>query len=262
MGRHESFDADIFVLAGGVGSRMRRDTSLAAVNKLLMNIATPAGVTSMLEASLNGLATLNPREITLLTSDRALAQGQDIERAARQWMGKVAGAMTMSFIREQTPLGTGGAVRNALDRKYISDTSDVVVTPSDTKFPFALLRDSLQHYRSTQHHLLWTLTSRPGTEAQNAGKVIVDDSSVIASYEGRIDVPPPTHGYTSVGAVILQSGYYKELFDAHFTLDEPCDLYRDVLPIAIADGEVGYFDIEQPAPDLGTPERYRQFGLQ
>jgi hypothetical protein len=68
---------------------------------------------------------------------------------------------------------------------------------------------------------------------------------------------------TSVGAMAVDTIAYRGLF-ARFTDTRRClgpvDLYRDLTPWLLRNGRgVAAWDIGCPAPDLGTPDRFRRY---
>ncbi len=71
---------------------------------------------------------------------------------------------------------------------------------------------------------------------------------------------------TSVGVVIANRDFFVERFIQHRMESPvaqigPVDLYRSFMPWLVQRGDrVGSFDIGQPAPDLGTPDRLVAFG--
>lgn len=92
---------------------------------------------------------------------------------------------TVKFIREEQILGTAGAVFNALN---LSEYSTVIIVPADTLFPFSLIPEILENHRPQNKSITWVVTTIPGENAQNPGKVLVDpfSKSVVHTFLAKI----------------------------------------------------------------------------
>lgn len=255
----------VLILAGGKGSRLKKsdDPDLQTLPKPLVPIDSGDGRLPMLDNALYGIFATGIKDVVLLTSSDPEAQGSLIEdhtTANHQ--------NTVRFIREEQPLGTAGAVFNALN---LSEYSTVAIVPADTLFPFSLLPQILENHKAQDTSITWVVTTSPGENAQNSGRILVDPLSrnVVHTFENNpnIDISLFSDGLipsTSVGVVIANREFYLLTYQKFL---QECgdlrvvDMYRQFIPWLIDKGvQVGTFDIGQPAPDLGTPERLRQFG--
>lgn len=266
--------APVFILAGGKGSRLRNadEPEFQQTTKVLLEIHTDAGESvSMLNHTLNGLAALNPPHITLLSSEDPLADGEGVEAQAFEW-SMMTGFNNLAAVRERTPLGTAGAVRNALAAVPSSFGFDtIIVTPADILFPSHLLPIFLEQHRLSRADATWAVTSQPGDGAQNTGRVFVDRDTrtVQATHEafvGEEPVPDINDDHmkmTSVGVVALNTAFFAACYDRFFLLsdeDAPVDMYKGFLPKVIPEYKVMSFDVEMPVPDLGEAARLFKFG--
>ena len=72
--------------------------------------------------------------------------------------------------------------------------------------------------------------------------------------------PAPKGRYEPRGRPAEFCGLFEQ-YAERLTEPSATDLYRQFVPWLISRGRpVGAFDIQQAAPDLGTPERLRHFG--
>lgn len=257
----------VVVLAGGKGSRLRAssDAELRNVPKMLVTVDRDGANEPMLGAALRRLSQQGFRRITLLTSADPDSGGQAIETFVWKRFGR---HLDLAVHREVVPLGTAGAVYAAL--AHIREEI-VVVMPGDTVFPCELLPDALLAHGWSGSQLTWVVTSAPGPDAQNAGRVLVDPATnhVTFALEG-IDHSLPVGvlarllATTSTGVLVANRSFFRSQFERYLVwLDQPAatDIYRQFVPWLVSHGEVvSAYDIRQAAPDLGTPDRLTTFG--
>lgn len=172
----------------------------------------------------------------------------------------------ISFSVEDQPLGTAGAANKALEPR----SSEVgIISPTDTLFPFHLLREIVDEHKRKKANVTWVVTSSPGEGAQNTGKILTNKQGrVIHDLEAGDKEVSETdraglYGMTSVGVVVANREYFVEKFGQHFNHGSPkvVDLYRQYIPKLLETGEiVDTFDIRQPAQDLGTIDRLNRYG--
>lgn len=249
----------VLLLAGGQGTRLRQDPEFADVPKLMITDRLDA---PMLENALADLAwsRVNMRRVALLTSSVEGAGAIEIEDYARTQPYN----LDLQVIREDHALGTAGAVRAALVNVR---EPTLVVAPADTLFPYIELPHILDEHRHEGRTFTWAVTTRPGPQAQNAGRLRIDGQRLLHTGEADPDTPLPDQGTaaTSAGVMVINSLAFRSYFDDYVAgLDacRPVDLYRDLVPWLLAQQHpVHVYDIGSPAPDLDTPERLRTFWL-
>ena len=268
----KKIETPVFVLAGGQATRLRdpSETSRPQPTKVLRDINPDgAGDRPMLWHVLDSLNQNIPPRIVVLTSDHPAAEGDQVEALAHEW-GEL-NATSLTWVREQTPLGTAGAVRNALAITEYS-SPHLVVTPADTLFPFEKLQDMVDEHVAHNAAVTWAVTSNPGRDAQNTDRLIIDGSSGSVQLsleplpeENVLDhMNPEYHSTaTSAGILVLNTEFFQDVYGDVFDRlhgSQPIDLYRHFIPTAIPRGLIHSYDIAEPAPDLGTPDRLRLFG--
>ena len=257
---------EIFILAGGKGTRLKNtdNPELLSKPKPLVRVQSNIGEHSMLDYVVLNLENNGFCNITFLTSDDPEAQGNDIE----QYVFEHYDRLNPTFSRERSPLGTAGAAFLAMQNRL---TETTVITPVDTLFPFETLPLALNAHLRNKSQITWLVTTEPGEEAQNTGRILVEGNSgvIYQSLEGSdIDTSKiNSDGFipsTSVGIVIANRNFYVDKYIEYATEHMPegsVDLYRKFIPWLIKDGNaIHAFDIKKPAPDLGTPERLIKFG--
>src|SRR3954463_14123588 len=114
-------DTDAVILAGGLGARLR--SVVADRPKVLAPVLGRPFVTYLLDQ----LAAAGLRRAVLLTGFRA--------EQVRQTLAEQHAGLDLAYSTEPTPLGTAGAVRDALDQV---DTADVLLLNGDSFCPLDL----------------------------------------------------------------------------------------------------------------------------
>jgi len=258
---------EVFILAGGKGSRLRNSDKLELQNtpKALVEINTHRGRITMLDNTILGLCEVGFGKITLLTGNDPEAGGNLIESHTLLTYPD----LSINFSREDQPLGTAGAVYKAFSNR---SGEIAIITPADTLFPFDVLENALSEHKNNHQDLTWLVTTNPGPNAQNTGKIIVipESGAILHVFEGEEmgedQVIELNHHLpaTSVGVIIANRDFYVSKYEEFLNyniINSVVDLYRHFIPWLLLKGEVIYsYDIKQPAPDLGTQDRLEQFG--
>lgn len=243
----------VLFLAGGKGSRLGELTQNTP-KPLLPIIIGGAVKIQMIDWGLYTLP-INIHNITLIT---------DSEEKIKQYYEHLDDLVDpdirrIELFEENSPEGTAGAVSSFVISE--SPNEDVlIISPADTMFPFSKMNEIVDDFEKGGANICWCVTSNPGENAQNTGKVIVDGEQIIGSLESIPGSVGVDGGLTSVGVVIVNKEYYRNKYQLYLNQNpkkEKVDMYRDFIPWLIDQGEkVNYFDIRQPATDLGTRERY------
>lgn len=261
-----SNSTEVLILAGGKGSRLKKseDPELRSKPKLLVSINRQGTPVTMLDNVILDLTSAGFSNISLLTSEDPESGGAQIEDHASQNYFD----LKINISREPRPLGTAGATNKAIRERNLDIA---VVTPGDTLFPFHLLPDAVKEHKQKNANLTWVVTSIPGDNAQNTGRILVGvlDKKIKHCFEGT-NIDPAVYlttsliPLTSVGVVVTNGSYfihrYQEFIN-ELEIAEPIDMYRQFIPWLLFHQEPIYtYDIKQPAPDLGTPDRLEEFG--
>lgn len=255
-------NVDVFLLCGGKGTRLKTsdEDQLKKLPKPLVPIDTPRGSIRMIDNAILGLTESGFAQLTLLIGRDSETQGSEIE----DYVVSTHGNLNPSFSREDAPLGTAGAVYEAF---IFSRRDHAIITPIDTLFPFDSLGPAIEVFSKNNAGIMWVVTSNPGENAQNSGRVIVNSEYITQDDEGKKDTTPIREGElatTSTGVIIVSKIFYLEKYKDFIKengISGAVDLYRNFIPWLLQKGEkISFFDVRVPTPDLGTPDRLRQFG--
>ena len=165
--------------------------------------------------------------------------------AIEQAMGAEHRGMSIHYSREDTPLGTGGAIRNALP---LADSDPVLVVNGDT-----LVDTELKVFieQSAHHSAAASLLLLPVTDASRFGSVEIDDNEHITAFREK-DETTAANGWVNAGLYILTQD-----FIASIPGDRPVSIEREIFPARTENGLYG-FQAEGSFIDIGTPESYRR----
>lgn len=218
------------ILAGGEGTRLRPLTS--TVPKPVVPLVDRPFIAFMLDW-------LRGHDVTdIVISCGHMAAG------VRNVLGDgSAFGVTLRYVEEPRPLGTGGALKYAeslLDDRFFMLNGDVL-TDIDLTAQLA------QHERTGA---VATLALTPVEDPSNYGLVRTDGEGQVTEF---VEKPAPdqidTHNI-SAGAYILEHSVLEELEP-----EAPASIERDVFPQLVGSGLYGCVS-EGYWLDIGTPERY------
>jgi NDP-sugar pyrophosphorylase family protein len=150
--------------------------------------------------------------------------------------------MEIICCREPRPLGTGGALRNALDDMH---TDDLLVLNGDSycRFELGLLQDN---YMRNNAAISMLLAHREDTSRY--GTVSIDGGGRITAFNEKAN--SSTSGYVNAGVYVMDKNVIRDIPSAtEFSLE------RDLFPTRI---EGGLFSVIGTGPfvDIGTPDSY------
>jgi mannose-1-phosphate guanylyltransferase len=153
--------------------------------------------------------------------------------------------ITLRYVEEPRPLGTGGALKYAaalLDERFLMLNGDVL-TDIDLTAQMAL------HERTGAQA---TLALTPVEDPSNYGLVRTADGGEVTEF---VEKPAPDQIDTrniSAGAYVLERSVLELLEE-----DQPASIERDVFPRLVGERLYGYV-ADGYWLDIGTPERYLQ----
>ncbi len=231
-------NVDVFLLCGGKGTRLKDsdDDQLKRLPKPLVPIDTPRGSIRMIDNAILGLSESGFVQLTLLVGRDPETQGSEIE----DYIVSAYENLDLSFSREDTPLGTAGAAYEAFT---FSRRDNAIITPVDTLFPFDSLGLVIEAFSKNDTGIMWVVTSNPGENAQNFGKVIVNSERVVRDDEGKLNITLTQDGEsatTSSGVIVVSKIYYLERYKDYICENGntgTVDLYRDFIPWVLQRGE-------------------------
>ena len=159
--------------------------------------------------------------------------------------------LSISYSYEDSPLGTGGAIRNALSKV---SGENVLVLNADTYFRTdyeSLLREQLKNKAAM------TIASRKIEDISRYGAILKDESGRILRWNEKMSsdqVEAPRPGEINGGIYVMQKSLIEKIPEGKQSLENDC------IPAWLKDGVYlqaissdGYF------MDIGIPEDYAQF---
>jgi len=217
---------EAIVLAGGFGTRLRQ-----VVPDWPKPMAPVAG-RPFLEILLTSLARKGFRRVVL-------SLGYMAEKVVAHFGDRFAG-MELIYEIEKTPLGTGGAVRQALER---CKADHVFVFNGDTFLDIEAV-DVEAHWQT--HHAP-IIVAREVPDTARYGCLDTDNGRVLGFSEKKVAGP----GLINAGCYVLPS----DILDG-FALGKPFSLETDFLAKSVATRRFDLFVTHGHFIDIGVPEDY------
>ena len=217
------------ILAGGKGTRLR-----VAVADRPKALALVRG-RPFLSWQLDQLARAGIRHAVLCTGYMA-----DMIEAA---LGPSHGPLQLSYSRETTPLGTAGALRQALP---LLSSDPILVLNGDSYCP----ADFAAFLQSHQSHAATLLLAR-AEDVSRFGQVFTDDHGRITQFtEKSAPAAPPAAGWINAGIYLLSRRFIEAI-----PQNRPVSLETEIFPAAIPHS-LHAFRSAAPFLDIGTPASY------
>jgi len=222
------------ILVGGLGTRLRTVVSDRPKPMAIV------GGKPFLEVLINWLAAKGVRDFVLLTG----YMGEMIEEHFSS--GRLRSDLRVRFSREATPLGTGGAVRNAAQFA----TESTLVVNGDTFFDADL--EELFRYHA-EHGGDVTLSLRRVDDKSRYGSVVVDERGAVTGFAEK--------GQGARGAGLINAGVsmVARSFILALPRGVPFSMEQDVFPSLAESGRMFGLVQDRPFFDIGTPESYQAF---
>ena len=219
---------DAVVLCGGLGKRFR---SIDAVTpKVLAKINEQPILVMIVDV-------LKREGITRII----LCTGYKADEVEKYF----AGQKGIEFSREQEPLGTGGALKQA-QGKIKSDY--FLVLNGDTFCDVDLKK--VFGFTQTKNALGVIVVAPAKDGSRDFGLIQLDASDQILSFDEKIDAKQG--GFLNAGVYCLSNKIF-----SHFLKESKFSLEKDVFPRLTGQKFYG-FRSEKALFDIGTPERYRE----
>jgi len=220
-----------FILAGGLGTRLR-----PVVSDRPKPMASVQGK-PFLEILVHWLHNKGFNEIVLLTGYRW------------EWIEDHFSSLSGPNIlisREEVPLGTGGAVKNAEDFA----TDPTLLVNGDTFFD-ADTDDLLYHHLEERPAVTLSLTKVP--DASRYGSVLLDHNRRVVRFEEKADYPKGP-GLINAGMTLLSQSVIRNLPGGRsFSME------REIFPQLAGQGQMMGIVLGGAFFDIGTPESYKEF---
>ncbi len=224
-------DCDIVILCGGLGTRLR-----AVVHDRPKPMALIDGrpfVSLLVEHFVRHGA----RRFIFCTGHR----GEMIE----EWFDRHKGSYESLFVRDPVPLGTGGALAQAM---ALTRRQPVLVLNGDSFCeidPARLLR-----FHALKRARVTIAVTRPDEREDTGSVVLAEDDRVLSIVEKS---GSRSAGYHNAGIYV-----FDRAVESLFPRNSPWSLERDLLPRLVSQGFYG-FVTASALYDIGTPERLAHF---
>jgi NDP-sugar pyrophosphorylase family protein len=222
---------DVVILCGGAGLRLRSVTGDAP--KSMANV----GERPFLELLLRQLRRSNFGRVILAVGYR--------KESIQSYFGEHAHDIAIRYSIESAPLGTAGALRNALG--HIK--SETVMVMNGDSYTAADLQGFVSEHDKVKADV--SVIVVPNDGRVDCGSVSVDGQNRIVSFEEKA---------IRGGLQFVNAGIYlmpSKLLES-IPPNNEVSLERQVLPAWISEGRsVCAYIYEGECVDIGTPERYR-----
>ena len=222
---------EAIVLAGGFGTRLQ--SVVSDVPKPMAPVAGRPFLCYLLDSLLRQGYT------------RAVLATGYLHEKVESYFGTDYHGLALAYARETEPLGTGGAMVNALQH---CRSESVTVLNGDTLL-LADLRDFQQFYLQQRTPLAVVL--RTVEDAGRYGAVDIDADGRITSFHEK----DPQHGAGLINGGIYQIS--RSLLDA-YAVGEPFSFEREVLQRRYRDEAFYGYRTEGYFIDIGVPDDYRR----
>lgn len=227
-------DIDTIILAGGLSTRLRE--RLPDVPKPL----APVGDRPFLDYQIEWLARQGVRKVVLAVHHMAEQFDDYVAR-------KNGRPLPLATIREIKPLGTGGAIANAL--RTMHPDAEVLVMNGDTQFHFDIAPALSQHRR---RQAIVTMIVGRVDDVARYGTVTVRNGKVTGFAQASGENRP---GLVNCGAYIVSPGAIDENWTGAFSIE------KDFFPKLAAENRIDAFvtGTDDSFFDIGLPESYDTF---
>lgn len=217
---------EAIVLAGGFGTRLRQ--VVADVPKPMAPIAGRP----FLEILLGSLERKGFARVVL-------SLGFMAEKISDHFGARFA-AMDVAYVVEDAPLGTGGAIRLALE----ACTQDHVFVFNGDTYLDLEVQSLEQRWQAKRHQVV---VGRQVPDTTRYGRLVVDGGCITGFAEKGISGP----GLINAGCYVLAADAL-----ARFPLNQPFSIETDYLVPEVTSGTVDVFVTEGMFIDIGIPEDY------
>ena len=221
----------IVILAGGKGTR------IASIANDIPKPMIPICNKPILEHQINCLKVQGYNDIIIIIGHL----GQTIKDYFKN--GSELG-VRISYIQEETPLGTGGALyylKNIINEDFLLLNGDTI---------FDINIDRFAQYHKKKNACV-TLLTHPNDHPFDSGIIISDDDGKVINWLHKEDERIYYQNRVNAGIHMVST----EIFDYYYELKR-IDLDRDIFRPMIKGGQLYAYDTPEYVKDMGTPERY------
>lgn len=223
--RSGKLDCQAVILAGGLGTRMRPVTE--AIPKPMI----PVCGKPFLQHQLELLRSNGIERVLLLVS----YLGEQIEHYFQRGDSM---KMKIGYSYESSPLGTGGALKNAqakLEEKFLLLNGDTFLDVD-----YAAVIDDFQRYQPQA-----LIVARKSPDMPVPNNLAVSSDGKVTAYQKR---NPENMTCTDAGAIVLSREVLNDIASA-----QVCSLEEQIFPKLIRRGEMRAWITPEPFFDMGSP---------
>ena len=218
---------EALILAGGYGKRLRK--LISSVPKVM----APIGDKPFLEIVLNNLSNKGIKHFILSVGYK--------HEIIKEYFGNGFNNIPISYVIERKPLGTGGAVKNCLN-KISGEKFFVLNGDTYTNIKIKKLKKFID-----DNKIRSLLVGKEINDINRYGALEIKNGLVSNIYEKKLN----GKGIISVGFYLLE----KEIFKKYST-EETFSLENDFLPLLIQKEKVSFFQTDGDFIDIGIPKDY------
>ena len=220
---------DVIVLCGGAGTRLRSITGEAP------KAMAAVGGRPFLEVLFRQLKRHGARRVILAVGYQ--------RNAISDYFANEAMGLRLVYSVELSPLGTGGALRNAVD---LVEASSVLIMNGDSYTDADLCEFSAEYGRSNADVSVLVV---PADGRVDCGSVLVGQDGRLSQFEEKSG----TQRYVNAGIYLARRSVLQEI-----PAGIQVSLEKDVFPRWVSEGkDIRAFVWPGTCVDIGTPERYR-----
>lgn len=221
---------DMIILCGGLGTRLR--STIGPSQKIMAAV----GEEPFLNKVLRHLQEQGFRRIIL-------AVGYQAQQVEEYYRAHDLG-LTIEFSKEDIPLGTGGAIKNAqalvVSDQFFAMNGDCFCSLNYQEFlKFHLAKESAA-----------TLSVAKIADSRDYGTILLGTDDMIIGFEEKKDVVGG--GFVNIGAYCFNKSIFQFMPAGKFSIEVD---FFPVLPVKLGECFRG-FVVEQEFLDIGTPDRY------
>ena len=232
------------ILCGGLSTR------LGDITKVTPKILLPIGNQTILDYQLNLLKLVDTTEVIL-------ASGH-LHEVLFQAVGHQRLGVTISYAKEEKRLGTGGAIKNAM--QYIS-AEPFFVLNGDIWVENLNLARMHSHQKKIEHNLNSTidglLLSTLVDDVRDFGEIISDQNSKILAFKEK---PADQHSGYINGGIYLFNLSISEYFPDQDTFSIERDVFPTVKQLYTYKSQANLIDVGVPERLESARQKYRSSG--
>ncbi|MFT5170166.1 MAG: D-glycero-alpha-D-manno-heptose 1-phosphate guanylyltransferase [Lysobacterales bacterium] len=222
---------DVLILCGGLGTRLR--STIGESQKVMADVQGKP----FLDYHIDHLQAQGVERIILCTG----FQADDVESYYRNKDNEIA----IDFAREEEPLGTGGALKNA---QPIVWSDHFILLNGDSFCPFDVKYFLKKHFES---EAIASVGISRKDDVRDYGTVEINKDNLITAFKEKEDVKKS--GFVNAGIYCFTQKAFEYMpEEGKFSLE------YDVFP-NLTEHKLNGIIIEKEFSDIGTPERYQEF---